>query len=155
MRAFGVGVVHSEAECSQERMLVGSRKGVGAAVVINRTPRTDTQWGRRFESARALGHLFTDSYREDAIGAAATPFAQPRARRRSGAFAAEFLLPSGALLEEVGALDSAAQPEKFRRILERYGVGARTAAFQLWNHGLLSSPSVRDELIDHFSNVGG
>ena len=153
MRALGVEVVQSGVECSQERMLVGSRKGVGAAVVINRTPRTETRWGRRFESARALGHLFTDSYREDALGAASTPFAQPWARRRSGAFAAEFLLPSEALLEDPGALDSVAQPERFLRILESYGVGARTAAFQLWNQGLLSSPSVRDELIDSFSNV--
>ena len=155
MRAFGVEVVRSEVECSQERMLVGSRRGIGAAAVINRTPRTGTRWGRRFESARALGHLLMDSYREDALGVASTAFAQPWARRRSGAFAAEFLLPSEALLEDAGTLDSAAQPERFRRILERYGVGARTAAFQLWNHGLLSSRSVRDELIDHFSGMKG
>lgn len=154
MRELGVEVTCSEVECSHERMLVGSRKGVGAAVIINRTPRTETRWGRRFESVRALGHLFTDSYREGALGAASTPFAQPWARRRSGAFAAEFLLPSEALLEDAGSLDSAAQPDRFLRILERYGVGARTAAFQLWNQGLLSSPSVRDELIDSFSNVG-
>ena len=154
MRAFGVEVIHSGVECSQEGMMTGSRKGIGAAAVINRTPRTETRWGRRFELARALGHLLMDPYREDALGAASTAFAQPWARRRSGAFAAEFLLPSEALLEDAGTLDSAAQPERFLRMLERYGVGARTAAFQLWNHGLLSSRSIRDELIDRFSNVG-
>ena len=153
MRALGVKVVHSGVECSQERMLVGSRQGVGAAAIINRTPRTETRWGWRFESARALGHLLTDPYRQDALGAASTAFAQPWARRRSGAFAAELLLPSEALFEDAGTLDSAAQSEKFLRILEWYGVGARTAAFQLWNHGMLSSRSVRDELIDRFSGV--
>ena len=153
LRAFGVNVIDSDVECSQERMLAGSRRGFGAAAVINRTPRTETPWGRRFESARALGHLLMDSFREDALGAASTAFAQPWARRRSGAFAAEFLLPSEALREDAGALDSSAQPEKFRRILQRYRVGARTTAFQLWNHGLLSSRRVCDELIDKFSNV--
>ena len=151
---FGIEVIHSGVDCSQERMLAGSREEAGAAAVINRTPRTETRWGQRFESARALGHLLMDPYRDGALGAASTAFAQPWARRRSGAFAAEFLLPSEALLENAGVLDSAAQPERFLRILERYGVGARTAAFQLWNRGLLSSPSLRDELIDRFSNVG-
>ncbi len=94
-----------------------------------------------------------DSYREEALGAASTTFAQPWARRRSGAFAAELLLPREALLEDVGHLDSAAEPVTFERIMRRYQVGARTAAFQLWNHGLLSSSQVRDELIDWFSGV--
>ena len=152
-REFGVNVIDSGVECSRERMLAGSRREVGAAAVINRTPRTRTPWGRRFESARALGHLLTDPYRDDALGAASTAFAQPWARRRSGAFAAEFLLPSEALLEDAGALDSWARPEKFQLILQRYGVGARTAAYQLWNHGLLSSSGVRDDLIDSFSSV--
>ena len=61
LREFGVTLIDSEVECAQERMLVGSRSGVGAAVVINRTPRTETPWGRRFESVRALGHLLMDS----------------------------------------------------------------------------------------------
>ncbi len=146
-------MIDSCAKCLQERMLVGSRQGLGAAVVINRTPRTETPWGRRFESARGLGHLLMDSYREEALGAASTTFAQPWARRRSGAFAAELLLPREALLEDVGHLDSAAEPVTFERIMRRYQVGARTAAFQLWNHGLLSSSQVRDELIDWFSGV--
>ena len=155
LRELGAEVFDSGVECLQERMLVGARQGLGAAVVINRTPRTETPWGRRFESARGLGHLLMDSYREDALGAASTTFGQPWARRRSGAFAAELLLPSEALLEDAGYLDSAAQKETFQRIMERYRVGARTAAFQLWNHGLLSSSQVRDELIDCFSEVAG
>ena len=155
LKELGAEVVDSGVECLQERMLVGSRQGLGAAIVINRTPRTETRWGRRFESARGLGHLLMDSYREDALGAASSTFAQPWARRRSGAFAAELLLPRDALLEDAGHLDSAAEPVTFERIMERYRVGARTAAFQLWNHGLLSSSQVRDELIDCFSGVAG
>jgi hypothetical protein len=155
LKELGAEVIDSDVECLRERMLVGSRQGLGAAVVINRTPRTKTAWGRRFESARGLGHLLLDSYREDALGAASSTFAQPWARRRSGAFAAELLLPSEALLEDAGSLDSAAQQVTFQRIMERYRVGARTAAFQLWNHGLLSSSQVRDELIDCFSEVAG
>ena len=153
MRTFGVEVVHSGVVRSQERMLVGSRRGAGAAAVLNRTPRTATPWGERFELARALGHLLMDSYRADALGAASTPFAQPWARRCSGAFAAEFLLPSDHLYERFETLDSAADGGSFPSLLKDYGVGARTAAFQLWNQGLLSSPLVRDELIDEFSRL--
>ncbi len=154
MRALGVEVVDSDAEYSQERMLVGSRRGIGSVAIVNRTPRTETPWGRRFELARAWAHLLVDSYRADALGAASTAFAQPWARRRSGAFAAELLLPHECLRERVGGgLDSAADPAVFRSILSRYRVGARTAAFQLWNHGLLSSSQIRDELIDSFSGA--
>ena len=155
LKELGTEVIYPGAECLQERMLVGSRQGLGAAVVINRTPRTETPWGRRFESARALGHLLMDSYREDALGAASTTFARPWPRRRAGAFAAELLLPREALLEDAGHLDSAAQSGTFEWIMSRYRVGARTTAFQLWNHGLLSSSQIRDELIDCFSGVAG
>lgn len=155
LKEFGAEVIESGVECLRERMLVGSRQGHGAAVVLNRTPRTETPWGRRFESARGLGHLLMDPYREHTLGAASSTFSQPWARRRSGAFAAELLLPSAALLEDAGHLDSAAQGVTFKRIMERYRVGARTAAFQLWNQGLLSSSQVRDELIDCYSGVGG
>ena len=154
MQVLGVKVVRSDVECSQERMLAGSRRGAGAVAVINRTPRTATQWGERFELARALGHLLVDSCRGDALGAASTTFAQAWARRCSGAFAAEFLLPSERLFDRFGALDSAADRDVFPSLLNEYGVGARTAAFQLWNQGLLSDHHVRDDLIDDFSNAG-
>ena len=134
-------------------MLTGSRRGAGAAAIINRTPRTATPWGERFELARALGHLLMDSCRTDALGAASTTFAQPWARRCSGAFAAEFLLPSEHLFERFEELDSGAGRDVFPSLLNDYGIGARTAAFQLWNLGLLSNHRVRDELIDDFSSM--
>ena len=154
MQKLGVEVVRSDVACSQERMLAGSRRGAGAVAVINQTPRTETRWGERFELARALGHLLVDSRRGDALGAASTTFAQPWARRCSGAFAAELLLPSEHLFDRFGTLDSAAGHNVFPSLLNEYGVGARTAAFQLWNQGLLSAPHVRDDLIDEFSNAG-
>ena len=153
LKELGVKLVDSEVECAQERMLAGSRRGTGAAVVINRTPRTATPWGRRFESIRALGHLLMDPYRQDSLGAASTAFAQPWARRRAGTFAAEFLLPSEALKVDGRTLDSYAEPQRFERVLDRYGVGAQAAAFHLWNQGLLSSTRVRDELIERFSSL--
>ena len=153
LRDFGISLIESDVECTQERMLAGSRRGCGAAAVVNRTPRTSTPWGKRFEAVRALGHLIMDPYRQDTLGAASTAFAQPWARRRAGTFAAEFLLPSEALREDVYTLDSYAEPERFLRVLERYGVGAQAAAYHLWNRGFLSSSQVRDDLIDQFSNV--
>ena len=151
MQDFGVEV-RSGVDCKSEPMLVGSWRGVGAGAIINKTPRTRTPWGERFEMARALGHLLIDSYRADALGAASTTYAQPWARRCSGAFAAELLLPREHLSERFEKLDSAADSDSFRSLLNEFGVGARTAAYQLWNHKLLSSTQVRDELVDEFSN---
>ena len=102
---------------------------------------------------RALGHLLMDPYRQGTLGAASTAFAQPWTRRRAGTFAAEFLLPIEALKEDSQSLDSYSEPERFERILETYGVGSQTAAFHLWNHGLLSSTRIRDELIERFSRA--
>src|ERR1019366_6886798 len=106
---------------------------------------------RRFEEARALGHALLDTMRQGAFGAASTTWAQESRRRRSGAFAAELLLPSSALgaLSD-GALDGIAEGERFADILKRYGIGARTAAYQLHNHGWLSDTSIRDDLIEEY-----
>jgi Zn-dependent peptidase ImmA (M78 family) len=76
----------------------------------------------------------------------ARPWAQSTRRRRSGAFAAELLLPvSGLERASAGHLDNMTD-EKFMALLRNYGVGARTAAYQLYNHKLLSRPT-RDDLI--------
>ena len=151
--AFGVRLIESGVPRTLSRMLAGSRRGRGAAAIINRTPRTSTPWGRRFEAVRALGHLLLDPYRNGTLGAASTDFAQPWARRRAGSFAAEFLLPSEALQEYAHVDDAYADLERFAGVLNRFGVGARTAAHHLWNRGYLSSTYVRDSLIGQFSNV--
>lgn len=39
--------------------------------------------------------------------------------------------------------------------MNKYGVGAQTAAHQLFNKGLLSSAAVRDDLIEAYASLGG
>lgn len=137
---------------TQERMVTGARADGSAVALVLATSRTETRWGRRFELARALGHVVLDPMREGAVGAASSPFSQETRRRRSGAFAAELLLPEDALGEvSDGVLDGAAEPEAFEALLARFGVGARTAANQLWNRGWLSSATLRDELVDRYA----
>ena len=148
-----VAIVDSGVECTREGMLVGARRGGSASAVVNLTPRTRMSWGRRFELARALGHLLLGSFRDDALGGASSAYSQPWMRRRSGAFAAELLLPTaGVRACDLSDLDAAADPDAFNTLMHEFGVGARTAAYQLWNHGLLSSAEIRDDLIDRFGS---
>lgn len=152
LAAFGVSQRSAELWTSSERMLVAVASEGAPAATILRTRRTETVWGARFEQMRALGHALLDPLRSGAIGAASTRYAQEARRRRSGAFAAELLLPASALeLASGGRLDGAASAEVFGDVLERYGVGARTAAHQLFNHGWLSGTGVREELIERFA----
>ncbi len=53
-----------------------------------------------------------------------------------------------AVYERMGVIES---DVTFTTLLERYGVGARTAANQLWNRGWLSSTALRDDLIERHS----
>jgi hypothetical protein len=50
-------------------------------------------------------------------------------------------------------VDGAADEHVFPQLLEQYGVGARTAAYQLWNRGWLSNPEIRDELIEEYGSA--
>jgi hypothetical protein len=153
LRHFGVTLFDFPLRSFRERMLAGVRRGGGAAALILSTPRTRTTWGHRFEAARALAHLVADPLRGDSIGAAGSPYTTEKRRRRSGAFAAELLLPAKALEHETGAvLDAGADPTVFEQIMRKFGVGARTAAHQLFNMGLLSTAAIRDELIDTYAH---
>lgn len=148
---LGVALLPSEIR-DATRMIAGMRTEGQAAVMLFQSPRTTVPWGRRFEMARALGHFLLDPSRGNAVGAASSSFAPGSRRRRSGAFAAELLLPVSALTAESGGvLDRAAELAIFQQILSRYRVGARVAAYQLWNHGFLSSPEARDDLIEEFA----
>jgi Zn-dependent peptidase ImmA (M78 family) len=147
--SFGTGVRTTPFEAANERMLVAVAKGGAPIVTILRTGRTTTPWGQRFEQARGLGHAVLDPLSDGALGAASSPYAQQRRRMRSGAFAAELLLPASAVEKaSAGHLDGARPTAIFAKVMKQYGVGARTAAHQLFTHGWLSSPAVRDELID-------
>lgn len=150
----GVRLIDSPVERLAERMVSGARYDGGAAAILLSTPRTRTRWGHRFEAARALGHLLADALRGEAVGAGGSSYTTEKRRRRSGAFAAEMLLPATALEAETGrVLDAAAEPDEFEAIMRKYGVGARTAAHQLFNCGLLSTPSIRDELIETYAHA--
>lgn len=131
-----------------DRMVVAGTVSGRAITMILANARTATPWGRRFELARALGHLLLDQVRGEAIGAASGSQAVASRRRRAGAFAAEILLPTSALKEaSEGVLDGILEGDRFAQLLKRFGVGASTAAFHLWNQHLLSSTEVRDDLI--------
>lgn len=151
LQDIGVRVQHG-VEGGTDEMIVGTRENSSPVVHTFRSLRTRTRWGRRFEACRALGHLACDAIRTGGIGAASGPFAPGMRRRRSGAFAAELLLPSGAIAARSGGmLDGLTDETSFSHLLEDYGVGARTAAYQLWNQGWLSTGAIRDELIDVFA----
>lgn len=148
LRDLHVAVSGETPPAEADRMLVAGTASGSAITMLFANSRTATTWGRRFELARALGHLLLDQARGEAIGAASGPQAIANRRRRAGAFAAEILLPTSALQEASnGILDGIAEAQRFGQLLERFGVGANTAAYHLWNQGLLSSAEVRDDLI--------
>jgi hypothetical protein len=141
----------SRPESFEARALTGWRRNGGAVAVLLDCPRTRVSWGRRFEWARALGHLLLDPWGGDALGAASSAFAQGVRHRRAGAFAAEFLLPQKALERATeGHLDNLGGG-RFPEIMSRYGVGARTAAMHLWNRGWLTNEATRDDLIEQYA----
>jgi len=150
--SLGLRYDHSEADGGRDRMIVGLGEGGSPSAVTLKTLRTEKQWAQRFEAARALGHVALDPIRAETIGAASGPYARASRGQRSGAFSAEFLLPERAIARASSdQLDGAADAGVFGRLLEEYGVGAQTGAWQLWNRGWLSSPVIRDELMVQFA----
>ncbi len=154
LERLGLSYGHESIESQHDRMMVAFRDGGSPVARTLETMRTGTKWGQRFEACRALGHTLLDPIRAGTIGAASGPFAEATRRMRSGAFAAELLLPETAIAEASSRrLDGAAKDDVFEGMLERYGVGARTAANQLLNRGWLSSTVLRDELTDRFGST--
>jgi hypothetical protein len=113
--------------------------------------RSQARWVRRFQSARIVGIRVLSEYRGGVMGHAISPNASPWIRRASGAFAAELLLPeSGVRAMGLASLDAATDSKAFSALMGRYGIGARAAAYRLWNLRFLSSATVRDQLIAEF-----
>jgi hypothetical protein len=140
------------ADGGRDEMIVAARQGTAPLARTFTSRRTKTTWGWRFEACRAMGHAACDPVRAGALGAGFGAYARGARRRRSGAFAADLLLPAAALAaRSVGRLDGLADERGFAALLADYGVGARTAAYQLWGRGWLSSAALRDELIDGFA----
>jgi hypothetical protein len=148
-RPFGIRTGDFQWHQTNDRMIVGAGADSSAWIAVLKSPRTESLNACRFEIARGLGHLLLDSDRCGTIGAASSPHAQEFRRRRSGAFAAELLLPAAMLAQET-SLWSNSVPDlnAFRGILSRYGVGKTTAAYQLWNHDLLPSRDLLEELLE-------
>jgi hypothetical protein len=148
LRSVDIEVCADSPAAHSDRMLVAGTASGRAVTMILANARTAKPWVRRFELARALGHLLLDQARGEAIGAASGPQAVASRRRRAGAFAAEILLPTSALeAASEGMLDGILEGNRFAQLLDRFGVGASAAAFQLWNQHLLSSTEIRDDLI--------
>ena len=85
-----------------------------------------------------------------ALGAASSRVACGPRRRRSGAFAAELLLPSASLAALAQRGQSPGDPGEFKHLMHAFGVGATTAAYHLWNQGYLGSEEERDWLVDEY-----
>lgn len=149
---LGIELDESHQGSSDDFGLFGARADGRAVIYLLASERTIIPWAKRMELARGLGHLFLDAgAAQGVIGAGSSSRACGPRRRRSGAFAAELVLPLQAMLKvSAGKLDTAAKSEVFRSLLEKYDVGARTAAWQLFNAGLLSSRERVEDLIAQF-----
>ncbi len=135
------------ARTTPNRSIVGAQQGGNAAVVLLENERMTRPWVRRMELARALGHLLLDAATSaGALGAASSAVATGPRRRRSGAFAAELLMPEHGVRERLAGkpLDGTT----FEDLMAHFEVGARTAAYRLWNAGIIDSAETRDELIE-------
>jgi hypothetical protein len=132
----------------------GHADGFGKVILFN-SPQTKKPWARRMELFRGVGHLLLDAGLDRrAVGAGSSTRSVGPRRRRSGAFAAELLLPHDAIrLRSGGVLDEAAKPEIFVPLMSDYQVGAQTAAWQCFNAGLLSSREVVQELIASYGSA--
>lgn len=146
---FGIRTERIQNTVVNDRMIAGVGNDSSAWIAVLNTPRTRVEHSYRFEITRGLGHLLLDSARCGTIGAASSSYAQEFRRRRSGAFAAELLIPAVVLASEP-SLRSNSGPDldDFRNVLSRFGVGKTTAAYQLWNHNLLPSRDSLDDLLE-------
>jgi hypothetical protein len=117
---FGIQHMASPMASTGDQMIVGAWASGAPVSLTFRTGRTARSWGERFEIARAIGHALTDPIRAGALGAASGTMAPATRRRRSGAFAAELLLPEAALAEiSGGRLDGAAHSDAFADLLQQ------------------------------------
>jgi hypothetical protein len=141
-------------ETLHDHSIVAGGRRAGSLVAILSAPRMRRSWARRMEVLRGLGHLLLDDESPSGIvGAGSSARTAGFRRRRSGAFAAAVALPRAALLERSGGvLDAAATPATFEGLMVDYGVGASTAAWRLYNAGLLSDRRIAEELIEEYGS---
>src|SRR5436305_811287 len=153
---FDIEVAELLEKSSYNHAVIGGHLDGFGKIVLFQSPQTQKPWSRRMELFRGACHLLLDGPENPAIGAGSSNRSVGPRRRRSGAFAAEMLLPKSAIRKRCGGvLDAAAKPEVFVGLMADYGVGAQTAAWQCWNAGLLSSREVVDELIGAYGTGTG
>jgi hypothetical protein len=142
----------SKLQSTHNHAIAGGHLDGFGKIMLFQSPQAQKPWSRRMEIFRGVGHLLLDGESENrAVGAGSSNRAIGPRRRRSGAFAAEMLLPQSAIRERSGGvLDAAAEPGVFESLMTDYGVGAQTAAWQCWNARLLSSREVVDDLIEAY-----
>jgi hypothetical protein len=104
----------------------------GPAILVNRrSPKASVPWGRRMVLAHELGHLVFDRDAAVPLAVVSGPWAPARVERRANAFAAELLLPRVALERLAAARGN--DDELIERAMKEYGVGWRTASWQIEN----------------------
>lgn len=149
-----IAIVKDQASDSDKNnFALGFAPQQSAKVVFFSHARMIKQWAARMEAARALGHLLLDQEtNRGALGAASSHSARGPRRRRSGAFAAELLMPEHGIRQFIGN-NSPSQPDVFEDLLSHFKVGALTAAYHLWNKNLISTEEDRDALIDRYART--
>jgi hypothetical protein len=131
--------------------VLGLRSQGGASIVLLEHARTRHLWARRMELARALGHLFLDPLTSEGVmGAGSSAAARGPRRQRSGAFAAELLLPKSGIEAFLHGRDPSDGPV-FEELMNHFRTGAHTAAHHLYNHGLLNYED-REQLIEDYGD---
>jgi hypothetical protein len=139
------------AESMRNNFALGFRANQPAKVVFLLYSRTQREYARRMETARALGHLLLDGETPlGVLGAGSSQRARGPRRRRSGAFAAELLMPEHGVRAFLGN-ESPSQPEVFVKLLNHFNVSASAAAHHLWNKNMLQTKDERDSLIEEFA----
>ena len=147
---YGVSLERKNGVSPQNWAVAGWASGGTGSVFVFSGPRTKQPWAYRAEAIRGLGHLLLDrGSSEGRIGAGSSNRTCGPRRRRSGAFLAEFLLPSSVLWDYTdGIMDRGFDDEVFRSLMNNYHVGAGLTAWQLWNNHLLSSQDLAEHLIE-------
>ncbi|MEW6261835.1 MAG: ImmA/IrrE family metallo-endopeptidase [Thermodesulfobacteriota bacterium] len=143
-------VIEENAESPRNHSAIGVRRDGNACVILLRHARTRHPWARRMELARALGHLLLDPWTKgNVLGAGSSQTNQGPRKRRSGAFAAELLLPKQGIHSFLKGRDPV-EGSIFEDMMQHFGVGAKTAAYHLWNQEFLASEDDRDGLIEEY-----
>ena len=118
------------------------------AVFINRKSLMGRKkWGRRMALAHELCRLIFDAEEGKSLGIASGRWVPVELEQCANASAAEILLPSSALERDASGLS---EGKNFDKLMNRFKVGATTAANRLRDLGIIDEP-VFNHLISKYS----